>query len=223
MVLQMPVKTSHLLTAHEAEDNVRGFDAAIDSLSAQGLIDPDRVGIIGFSRTCWYVESALVKDPGRFAAASIADGMDHGYMQSMLFDLDRPTSEIQKTYGAQPFGAGLQKWLALSPPFSLDRVQTPVMITAIGPGSVLAEWELYSSLHQQKKAVDLLYIPHGQHILQKPLDRLASQQTTVDWFRYWLQNYKQPHPYNQIQYERWGRLRDLFATTKSRISASSSR
>jgi hypothetical protein len=208
MVLQMPVNTTHPLTLQEGEDNILGFEGALDSLAAEDLIDPKRVGIIGFSRTCWYVESTLVKDSGRFAAASIADGMDHGYMQSMLFDLDRPTSETQKLYGAEPFGAGLEKWLTLSPPFNLNRVQTPVIITAIGPGSALAEWELYSSLHQQKKAVDLLYIPRGQHILQKPLDRLASQQMTVDWFRYWLQSYERPQPADPAQYERWGQLRD---------------
>jgi len=47
---------------------------------------------------------------------------------------------------------------------------------------------LYSSLKQQQKIVDLKYIPDGQHILQQPWHRHASQQETVDWFVRWLLN-----------------------------------
>ena len=59
----------------------------------------------------------------------------------------------------------------------------------------------------QGKPVDLIYIPSGQHILQKPLERLASQQGNVDWFRFWLQGYQQPNPEDPDQYKRWEDLR----------------
>jgi hypothetical protein len=69
--------------------------------------------------------------------------------------------------------------------------------------------EIYSSSRQQKKPVDMIYIPDGQHILQRPLDRLASQQATVDWFAFWLNGYERPHPEDSDQYKRWERLREL--------------
>jgi len=192
----------------EATDNVLGYFSAIGQLSSDGLVDPNRVGIIGFSRTCWYVESALVAEPTRFAAASINDGIDNSYMQSLFFDSDQ-ASEAEQIYNANPFGAGLAKWLDLAPSFQLYRVHTPVLITAIDSPSILQEWELYSSLYKQKKPVDLIFIPDGQHILQKPLDRIASQQENVDWFRFWLQKHERAEPDDPGQYVRWRLLRDM--------------
>src|SRR5262249_44987132 len=81
VVLQMPYNPEHLVTAQEIPDQVLGFESAVDLLTARGIIDPARVGIIGFSRTCYHVEGALIKDPWRFAAATIADGVDESYLQ----------------------------------------------------------------------------------------------------------------------------------------------
>jgi hypothetical protein len=109
--------------------------------------------------------------------------------------------------GAKPIGEGLQRWLALAPSFHTDRTITPLRIEAIGPASVLMEWELYASLRRQAKPVDIIYIPDGQHILQKPLDRMASQQGNVDWFRFGFQDYEDPDPAKSEQYCRWKKLR----------------
>jgi dipeptidyl aminopeptidase/acylaminoacyl peptidase len=209
VVLQVLGNSEHVGMAREANDNVRGYASAIERLSTEGIVDPNRVGIVGFSRTCWYVESALLDLPSAFAAASINDGIDHSYMQTMLFDLDR-TSEGEEIYGAKPFGRGLKEWVNQAPTFHLDKVQAPVIITAITPGSVLQEWEIYSSLYRQKKPVDFLYFPKGQHILQRPSNRLASQQGTVDWFLFWLEGREDRNdPAKQDEYDRWVHLREL--------------
>lgn len=209
VVLEVRDRHDHMVTPEEASDMVRGFETAVDQLVAAGLIDPKRVGIIGFSRTCYYAESALLYASERYAAASIADGVDESYMQSMFFDVDRTFIEGASIYGAKPFGPGLKNWVDAAPGFHLDRVQTPLMITAITSGSVLEEWEIYSSLRQQGKPVWFLYIPHGQHILQNPLDRLASQQANVDWFRFWLQGYEDPAVGKAGQYRYWENLCDV--------------
>lgn len=208
VVLQVQTNISHTGELQEIKDNVEGYVSAIDQLTLDGLVDPKKVGIIGFSRTCWYVESALIEYPQRFAAASISDGIDHSYMQSMLFDLDQ-LSESQKIYGAKPFGDGLKTWLDMAPSFHLNQVQTPLFITAITPLGILEEWEIYSSLYQQSKPVDFIYIPQGQHVLQKPLDRLASQQGNVDWFRFWLQGFERANPEDRSQYGRWRNLQKM--------------
>jgi fermentation-respiration switch protein FrsA (DUF1100 family) len=126
----------------------------------------------------------------------------------MMWGLSR-RSESERMYGAAPFGSGLKTWLDLAPGFHLDRVRAPLLITAITPPSVLYVWETYSSLYQQRKPVELLYIPGGEHILQKPLDRLASQQGNVDWFSFWLRGYEHPNPEDPDQYKRWEHLREL--------------
>ena len=215
VVLQMPTRHDRLLTGDEASDQNEGFESAIERLAADGLIDSEKVGIIGFSRTCYNVESALITDPKRFAAATIADGVDESYMQYLLFSVGESHDEEQQIYGSSPFGDGLKEWTKHAPGFHLDRIQTPLRIEAITPASVLEEWEIYASLSKQGKPVDLVYLPDGQHILQKPLERMASQQGNVDWFRFWLQGYEDPDPAKAEQYKRWRELRKLQQTDKT--------
>jgi hypothetical protein len=208
-VLQTTNRPDHFVSLQEASDAIDGWESAIAQLDREGVIDRQRVGIIGFSRTCWYVEQALIEHPQMFSAATIADGIDTSYMTYRLFSEGRPTlaMEYEKILGAKPVGDGLSAWVQRAPGFHLDRVETPLRIEAIGPVSVLTEWETYSSLSAQHKAVDLIYIPAGQHILQKPLDRMASQQGNVDWFRFWLESYVDPDLSKANQNERWRGMR----------------
>jgi dipeptidyl aminopeptidase/acylaminoacyl peptidase len=209
MVLQMP--DSHGkddITVDEAERHIEGFRSAIAQLTSEGLIDPKRVGIIGFSRTCWYVETALIEYPTMFAAATIADGVDESYMQYHLFFGDTShRAEFERINQAKPVGDGLKKWLELAPGFRLDKVKTPLRIEAIGQNSMLAEWEIYSSLRIRGSPVDLIYIPRGHHVLQSPLDRMASQQGNVEWFEFWLKGCESDKPYGSNEYRRWEAMR----------------
>jgi len=209
MVLQMADRFDDLDTAAEAPNRILGFESAIDRLVAEGLIDRHRVGIIGFSRTCYHVESALIKDPQLFAAATIADGVDESYIQYMLWSAGESSKESEGFYGQQPFGAGLKTWVERAPSFHLDQLRTPLRIEAITARSILSEWEIYASLWGQGKPVDLIYFPKGQHILQRPLERMASQQGNVDWFRFWLKGEEDREPAKAEQYERWRALKQL--------------
>ena len=208
VVLQVPDMHDHIETSDEAPDHIRGYEAAIDALASEGLIDSLKVGIIGFSRTCYYVESALIQSPQRFAAATLVEGVDESYMQELLFGTGK-RGEGDSIYGAKPFGEGLKIWFDRAPGFHLDRIQAPLRIEAHSPSAVLGEWEIYASLSRQGKPVDLIYIPEGQHILQKPLERMASQQGDVDWFRFWLKDEEDPDPLKAQQYTRWKKLKNL--------------
>jgi dipeptidyl aminopeptidase/acylaminoacyl peptidase len=205
VVLQMRKRSSHSLNEQEASDHLRGMEAAVRSLAEVGLVDPARVGVVGFSWTCWYVEYALIKRPQLFSAAVIADGNDNSYMEYHLWGATNPLLryQIEAINGGAPVGDNLMNWLYSAPGFQLDHVVTPLQIEAIGPSSVLLEWELYSSLQLQSKPVDLIYFPEGEHLLQKPLERLASEQGSVDWFRFWLEGFEDPDPKKAGQYKRW--------------------
>ena len=218
--LQGTKKPVHTLDLREANDHLEGFLSAIDNLASQGLVDSTKVGIIGYSWTCWYVEHALIQAPDRFMAATIADGNDNSYMQYRIIGVGNPAFEEQyeRFNGGKPVGPGLIHWMENAPSFHLDQVKTPLRIEAIRPTSLLGEWELYSSLWQQGKPVDLMYFPDGQHILQKPLDRLASQQGNVDWFRFWLEGYEDPDPSKREQYRRWNQIRALTPSVLSGVA-----
>ncbi len=205
IVLQMDVRRDHYLTPQELPDHSRVIQSATDALVAGGLVARTRIGILGYSRTCWYVESDLIAHPERFAAAVLADGLDESYMQYMLFGEGQSTyfSETDKIHGGRPFGENFAIWARSAPDFRLDRIRAPLLIQAVNQQSVLFEWEIYSSLRQQGKPVDLIYLTHGQHVLQRPLHLLASEQSTVDWFRFWLQGYEDDDPRKRMQYAHW--------------------
>jgi len=208
VVLQMPTKHDRLVTGDEASDQIEGFGSAIDRLVANGLINPEKVGIIGFSRTCYYVESALIKNPKRYAAATLADGVDESYVQYLLFSVGQSHDDSAQIYGSPPFGSGLRRWTERAPGFHLDQIETPLRIEAIAPASILEEWEIYSSLWKQGKSVDLIYFPTGQHILQKPQERMDSQQGNVDWFCFWLKGEEGKDSVKAKQLSLWIQLRN---------------
>jgi len=218
-VLQVPEladpKDWHLAeTPQEAPWAMAAYEGAIDYLDRRELIDRDRVGITGFSRTFWYVTYTLTHSKHHFAAADIADGVDYGYFQYLAFsNADQGSaSEYEQVYGGPPVGRGLSQWLKQSPAFLMDKIETPLRIQALYPTSLLSDWHWYTGLLQLGKPVEMIYIPEGTHILEKPWDRMISQQGNVDWFCFWLKGQEDPDPTKAEQYARWRELRKLQQT-----------
>lgn len=211
MVLQVGINTKSDDTPEEGAQEVASYQGAIEYLDAQGLIDKNRVGIIGFSATCFHVEYALTHSNINLAAASITDGVDGGYFQYLLqlnsIPGDGEFSEVVN--GGMPFWNDAQSWLARAPGFNLQRVHTPILITALSAEIVLGEWEWFAGLTRLGRPVDMIYIQDGMHILKKPWDRLISQQSNVDWFAFWLKQEQDPSPDTADQYLRWNELRSL--------------
>src|SRR5579862_1426719 len=196
---------------------VRGFRSGVDQLVSQGFVDPDRIGIIGFSRTCYYVMEMLTTSPLHLMAASVTDGVMEDYFQYILMP-DRISKEADSMVGASPFGKGLQQWIIRSPGFNLDKIHTPLMVVGEGPFSLLFMWEVYAGLHYLKKPVDLIMLNTDEHVLTNPAVRMASQGGSVDWFRFWLKGEERTEPVLQTgetkesleaQYVRWRGLRKM--------------
>ncbi len=206
-VLQMEKRDDYQGTLEELRTNVDGITSAVEKLEESKIIDPHRIGIVGFSRTCWHVEETLIEFPKLFAAAVIADGVDQSYLQFMMSRTNAGGSEAERQYGSLPFGEGFHNWAKLAPGFRLSAVNAPLRVQAIGPVSLLAEWEIYAALRIQHKPVDLLYLPLGQHTLQNPSELMASEQGDVDWFRFWLNGERDNDPAKLDQYAQWERLR----------------
>jgi dienelactone hydrolase len=199
-------------TPEEGSCQVAGYEAAVEHLAADGLVDSDRVGIIGFSRTCYYVLDALTTSSLQFRAAAIIDGINVGYLQYMLdIDTDSNNSiarEANAIIGAAPFGVGLEQWLKRSPEFKMERVRTPLQVMAT-KRSILQMWEPYATLRYLGKPVDLLVLNSDEHVFTNPAERVASQVSTIDWFCFWLKDKEDTDPSKLAQYERWRRLRAL--------------
>jgi len=224
VVLQMDMIVRTLSTPKEGPDQVAGFKAVIDSLSNAGLIDRQRVGIIGFSRTCYHTLYALTHQPDLFSAASITDGLQESYLHYVLA-IDQPGGVVQKdfesTNGGIPFTQDLQNWIQNAPGFNLSRVKAPLLISALEKGELLAQWEPFAGLRRLKKPVDMVWLrkENAPHILVRPHDRYLSQQLAVDWFDFWLIGHEDPDPAKAEQYKRWRELRKLQEENQKKVAA----
>lgn len=199
------------VTPDEAPCAVAGYEGAVKKLISEGIADKGKIGIIGFSRSCYYVMEMLTTSSLDIKAASITDGQMITYLQYMNtqgLDGDSIGYQFDSVIGARPFGAGLQEWLKRSPGFKLDSVRSPLLVVAAGSESLLyMMWEPYAGLHYLHKPVDLVMLNTDEHVLTNPAARMASQGGSVDWFRFWLQNYEDPNPTKADEYVRWRELR----------------
>jgi len=194
--------------AQQAEKRfaVTAYEGAIDVLDKRGVIDRDRVGIQGFSRTVCFVGYALTHSKYRFAAAILVDGIDCGYFGYTAYGGHPDEDDLNG--GGGPFGQNLNVWFREAPGFNLDKVRTPMRLEAHGASSgVLELWEWFSGLSRRAKPVEYVYLPDAKHMLVKPWERRASQQGALDWFRFWLNGEEDPASTKQEQYRRWRELR----------------
>jgi dipeptidyl aminopeptidase/acylaminoacyl peptidase len=212
MVLQMK-KPCPFGTAEEGPCAVSGYEAGVSKLASEGLVDPDNVGVIGFSRTCFDVMEMLTTGSLHLKAADVTDGTMKTYLQYMMFGPDR---EADVMIGAKPFGEGLQEWLKRSPGFNLDKITTPLLI--VSGGSMPDMWEPYAGLRYLNKPVELIKLNAVEHPYLNPAVRMVSQSSSVDWFRFWLQGYERTEPVTaagetkeslEAQYVRWRKLQEL--------------
>ena len=195
-------------TAEEAPHSAELYEAAIDSLDEAGIIDRNRIGLMGFSRTSYHVLYALTNSRYRFAAATAADGIDFGYGNCVYAASVQGLCE--KINGGPPYGASLENWRKMAFNFNLDKIIAPLLLQSIS--APFSEWEIYSGLRWLKKPTELLnFYPDGVHALVKPGQRMTSQQTTVDWFRFWIKGEEDPDPAKAEQYKRWRAMRAVTA------------
>jgi dipeptidyl aminopeptidase/acylaminoacyl peptidase len=183
----------------------------IRDLTERGLIDPDRVGISGFSRTVWFVSYLLThSSEPKFRTAVLTDGIDGGYFDYIA---ERITEFNEDNGGMSPFSQdGVEQWMRESPSYHVNRVCIPLRLVSIE--DPLAQWEWFVAGKMQQKPVELIDIPGGSHLLERPRDRQIAMQGIVDWFRFWLEDYVNPDPDRREQYARWEKLRTLESNQK---------
>lgn len=204
----------------EAAFQMDVWDSAVKSLSAKGLVDPTRVGIIGFSRTGWYTEFILEHSPFRYRAATVTDNVDYGIGYYWLVHNESVNRVTEAMYGGPPYGDTLPVWLKYSTSFNADKIKTPLLMEEMGYGHMYddadapplgfaTKFELFTALNRLQKPVEMYYYPLEEHQPNHPQARLATLERNVDWYRFWLQGYERPNPEDPDQYKRWEHLREL--------------
>jgi dipeptidyl aminopeptidase/acylaminoacyl peptidase len=212
VVVQLPLASPEALdTVDEGPREKTMREALIDELVKRGLVDRNRVGVMGWSRAGYGVRYTLAFSKYPIAAAVVADGMDGGYWQYLAEGNVQPAggSIYEKQVGAPPFGGGLKAWLKNAASFNLDRIHTPIRQLGFGRYWFYYNWEQFVGLRRLGKPVELIWLPEAAHELVRPIERLAAQQGDVDWFSFWLKGEEDTDPGKGPQYRRWEKLCDV--------------
>lgn len=208
-------------TELEGENYARGYKAGIDECARRGLIDPDKVALITWSRTGFYAIHVLAKYPSLLRALIVADAVQPGYLQSGLLSVNMPPQRriaLARLNGLGESEGSFRVGFKRSPLYRLRGLSTPVRLEANdGLGQVIALWETYAVLRNGDIPVDFVYFPDGSHNLVMPRDRLGSQGGSFDWICFWLKDEERKVPvveggetvaYLEDQYRRWRKLKE---------------
>lgn len=189
IVAQADLNVTTLGGTGEGSMAMASYQGLIDYLDERGIIDRNRVGLLGWSRTGYHVRYFLTFSKYPIAAAVIADGMDASYLQylSWLTTSDDAGTTYEQINGGVPSVDALQHWADRATGFNLRRVHTPVQLLAFRNYSVLNNWEWFAGLRRLGKPVEMIWIADAEHSPVRPCERLTAQGDTVDWFCFWLQ------------------------------------
>jgi len=196
------------------------WDSAVDYLAKEGRVDPNKVGIIGFSRSGWYTEFALTHGRTPYAAATAADNTQYSLGEYWMVHSDGLLHAWDAMYGGPPYGDTLQNWEKYSISFNLPKIHTPLLMEVMGyghaydndntpPSNLVLKSEVFAGLGRLGSPVEMYYYPLEDHQPSHPQARLASLQRNLDWYRFWLRGYERSNPEDPDQYKRWEHLRDL--------------
>jgi hypothetical protein len=202
----------------EAAFHMDVWDSAVTKLAADGMIDPEKVGIIGFSRSGWYTEFILSHSKTRYRAATVADNVQYSLGEYWLLHSDSTIRGWETIYGGPPYGGTLPNWLRYSISFNIEKIHTPLLMEEMGYGildsseqapplNLIQNYELFTGLNRLGRAVELYYYPYEQHQPDHPQARLESLQRNLDWYRFWLLGSERAKPEDEGQYNRWRLMR----------------
>jgi dipeptidyl aminopeptidase/acylaminoacyl peptidase len=219
-----PIRPPARGTEREGPEAVARIDAVVEALTRDGVIDPTRVGIIGFSRSGYFAFYAATH-PGRTAITAI--GVNDSITFSFPAYLERAAAGAANSSGVRNFeginGSGKTfwqnkaAWLERDVLFNLDRMQAAALFidhgSALrGAGLTGADYMVSSlasvaALGHTRRKFDYLFIPEGGHGLVVPQQRYASISLNVDWMDFWLNGQEDPDPEKIQQYQRWRAIR----------------
>lgn len=185
---------------------LRAVSALIGRLSNEGTVDPSKVAMGGLSfgsEVAFWV--AFHSD--LLAALSVTSPQPEpaSYWLSSMPRSDIPAT-IRRVWGYGAPNETPERWRAVSPAMNVDRIRIPVLFQ-MPEMEARRVPELYARLSRQGTPTELYAFPDEAHIKVQPRHRLAAYDRNLDWFRYWLEAYRDPDPAKADQYRRWDVLR----------------
>jgi len=158
--------------------------SGVDALIARGLVDPARLGAMGWSQG-GYISAFLTTHTDRFKAISVGAGISDWMTYYVNTDI---TPFTRQYLHATPWDDP-EIYAKTSPISTIKQARTP---TLIQQGSndkrvpVPDSYELYRGLQDQHVPSKLVFYTGFGHGIYKPKSNLAVLRANLDWFSHYL-------------------------------------
>jgi dipeptidyl aminopeptidase/acylaminoacyl peptidase len=176
--------------------------AAVNAVSEKGILDRNRIGLIGHSFGGYEVPYILTQTSlfkAGVAGAGITDMISnyfffHGATEhSNMWRYETQQLRMGKT----PF-EDYQAYIRNSPIAHADKITTPLLLwSGKEDNNVPPEqsMELYMALRRLNKRNLLLLYPEENHVIQKPDNQIDLNLRIKNWFDYYLKGSEMEKPY----------------------------
>ena len=187
-------------TPNEGPAQVKRLDESVAMLQSRGMTPDGPIGLIGFSRSGYYV-FYIATHPGRtrVGAAIVHDSVTASFGEYTVIATQsgRESAEhIALQYGGRPFWWSKEQWLD-APTFHLETLTTPMLFNSTNP---LGAVDTIGALRLARRPFYYQVLPEAEHMLQLPRQRVAAMQSTLDWINFWLRGVA---PADAQRLDRW--------------------
>lgn len=157
--------------------------SGVDHLIAQGIADPNRLGVMGWSYG-GYLTGAVITQTQRFRAASIGAPATDWITYYGQFD---GSKEVLWTYfGGTPWEVP-QNYNRHSTRARLKDVRTPALLQ-VGARDINHNAEIYQALTDHNVPVEYVVYPREGHGIAEPEHQRDLMERNLRWFIKWLLN-----------------------------------
>ena len=180
------IKFSKVISADWGNKEVLDIIGATDYLIAQGIADPSRLGIAGWSYGGILTDYTIASD-SRFKAASSGAGVASPLS---LYGVDEYINQYNNEIGEPWKGKNIEKYLKLSYPFlHADKIKTPTQFM-VGEKDfnvpAAGSEQMYQALRSLNIPTELLIYPGQYHGFTQPSFIKDRYERWYNWFDKYL-------------------------------------
>lgn len=160
------------------------LESAIDHLVAQGFVDPERIGCMGWSQG-GYISAFAGLHSDRFKAVSVGAGISDWYTYHISNDIPDFTTDYLSN---SPFRER-ELYVKTAPISNIQNAHTPMLIQHGSDDRRVPlsnAHELYRGLKAMGVPVELFIYPGMAHPITKPRENHAVMHQNLTWFSHYL-------------------------------------
>ena len=176
------------------------LEEAIDMAIATGAVDPDRLGIDGFSDAGATVQFALINSD-LFKVATFGTCCQD--MTAQPLAAGPRFADYFRAMGYRYFESDDEGfWQPISLLENARAIDTPILIQA-ADSEYEGALDVVEAFTNRDKAIEPRVLPDETHYKWQPAHRRAIYERNLEWFGFWLNNERNCTPGKDAQYERW--------------------